>query len=191
MTADTTSRTFFDRMYQVDIDPWKFASSHYELERYRAILEALPLARYRHGFEPGCSVGVLTEQLASKCDAVDAIDISPLAVERVRQRCSDLRNVDIQCGALPTDIPAGEFDLIVFSEIGYYFESRQLRSLAAELLSHMSRGGTFLSAHWLGSSPDHILSGDQVHEVILGIEELSLEYSEKHAGFRLDRWVCR
>ena len=191
MTADTTSRTFFDRMYQVDVDPWKFASSDYELGRYRAILEALPLARYSHAFEPGCSIGVLTEQLASRCDVVDAVDISPVAVERARQRCSNFPNVAIQCGALPADIPAGELDLIVFSEIGYYFEIQQLRSLIAELLSHMQQGGTFLSAHWLGSSPDHILTGDQVHEVILGVEELSVEHSEVHAGFRLDRWVRR
>ena len=30
--------------------------------------------------------------------------------------------------------------------------------------------GTFLAAHWLGWSPDHVLDGDRVHRVLQTIQ---------------------
>src|SRR5579862_4119523 len=37
--------------------------------------------------EIGCSEGVFTEQLASKCASLSAYEISPVAAERARKRC--------------------------------------------------------------------------------------------------------
>lgn len=191
MIIDTITRAFFDGIYQRNPDPWNFASSTYELGRYERILQALSRTRYKRAFEPGCSIGVLTELLASVCDRVEAMDISEVAVDRARQRCSNLSNIHIECATMPNDMPAGEFDLIVFSEVGYYFTESQLESLINRLTMHTSSGGTFLAAHWLGSSPDHLLSGDRVHQVISGVDELILEHSERHADFRLECWTRR
>jgi len=189
MTVETTSRPFFDALYERNPDPWHFASSNYELGRYERIVQALSGSRYKRVFEPGCSIGVLTEQLASICDEVEALDISGVAVDRARQRCSHLSNVHIRQGTIAKDIPTREFDLVVFSEIGYYFDDTHLASLIDQLIRRTSPGGTFIAAHWLGSSPDHLLSGDCVHEVILEAKGLVLDCSERHAKFRLDRWV--
>jgi SAM-dependent methyltransferase len=191
MSVETTSRKFFDALYQRNPDPWQFASSDYELGRYERIVQALSRSRYGRAFEPGCSIGVLTEQLASICDAVEALDISGLAVDRARQRCSHLSNVQIRQGTIPKDIPTGQFDLIVFSEIGYYFDETRLASLVDQMISVTGHGGTFLAAHWLGSSADHLLSGDRVHEVILEAKALVLDYSERRTEFRVDRWLRR
>lgn len=191
MIRDNTSRRFFEGMYQRDPDPWNFASSPYELGRYAYILEALRDRQYKRAFEPGCSIGVLTEELASICDMVEAMDIAHVAVDQARHRCSNLANVHIKCAALPGGIPAGKFDLIVFSEVGYYLSKLQLQSLINRLITHITPGGTFLAAHWLGSSSDHLLSGDHVHQIITRSEGLSLNYSERHKDFRLDRWACR
>ncbi len=191
MSVKTTSRQFFDALYQRNPDPWRFASSDYELGRYERIVQALSGSRYKRAFEPGCSIGVLTEQLASVCDAVEALDVSGVAVDRARQRCSHLYNVQIRQGTIPKDIPIGQFDLIVLSEIGYYFDETRLASLVDQLISITSPGGTFLAAHWLGSSADHLLRGDRVHEVILETEGLLLDYSERRTEFRVDRWLRR
>jgi predicted TPR repeat methyltransferase len=191
MIMNTTSQVFFNSMYQRNPDPWNFASSPYELGRYAHIIEALRGRRYNSAFEPGCSIGVLTEELASICDIVEATDIAQIAVDRARHRCSSLANVHIECGALPDNIPTGKFDLIVFSEIGYYFSEFQLQSLINRLITHMDPCGTFLAAHWLGSSSDHLLSGDQVHQLIMDAERLNLVHSERHENLRLDRWVCQ
>jgi SAM-dependent methyltransferase len=191
MFMNTISQVFFDGMYQRNPDPWNFASSPYELGRYQHILQALRGTRYNRAFEPGCSIGVLTEGLASISDQVEATDISYVAVNRARHRCRNLTNVHIECATLPHGLPDGKFDLIVFSEIGYYFSELQLKSLVNRLITHIAPGGTFLAAHWLGSSSDHLLSGDQVHQIIVGAEGLNLNHSDRQENFRIDRWECR
>ena len=192
---DHTSQAFFEKMYASKADPWAFETSKYERSRYTAIFEALKHRRYAHAFEPGCAIGVLTEQLATLCDRVDATDISPTAIRRTAERCRNLPNVHTTCGALPALIPDGPFNLIVLSEIGYYFEEPILLDLANSLVDRMATSGTLIAAHWLGTSKDHLLHGDRVHEILATIPGVTLEHSERHpstqhAGFRLDRW-CR
>ena len=84
MSLSPTSAEFFETMYAEREDPWEFASSQYERDRYAAIVRALGNRRYRRAFEPGCSIGILTPQLAAFCDRVEAMDISPTAVARAR-----------------------------------------------------------------------------------------------------------
>ncbi len=189
MSLSPTNADFFETMYSERQDPWDFASSQYERDRYAAIIRALGNRRYCYAFEPGCSIGILTAQLAMFCDRIEAMDISQTAVARARVHCESLPNVRILCGSLPDLIPNEEFDLVVFSEIGYYFSETQLRSLAIELVSRMTPEGTFLAVHWLGSSQDHVLDGDRVHCILQTIPNLSLVESERYPGFRLNRWT--
>jgi len=109
-------------------------------------------------------------------------------VKLARERCKDLPNVNIVCGELPSIIPAGSFDLIVLSEIGYYFNDTQLAKLGQKLVRRLSQPGTLLATHWLGTSDDHLLHGDQVHEILAGLSGLRHIHFERHRGFRLDRW---
>jgi cyclopropane fatty-acyl-phospholipid synthase-like methyltransferase len=185
---DTTSQEFFDEKYRQNRDPWHFASSEYERARYDAIFRATNTQRYVKAFEPGCSIGVLTARLAGICEHVLATDISPAAVREARQRCIALKNVEIACGALPNVVPLEPQDLIVLSEIGYYFTREQWKSVVETLSDLLVKHGALVAAHWLGSSEDHLLKGDEVHEVLEGIATLKLVCAEKHAGFRIDRW---
>jgi protein-L-isoaspartate O-methyltransferase len=189
MTLDTTSQSFFEKIYQTSEDPWGFASSDYERDRYATIMRALRGRAYRNTFELACSVGVLTTQLALISEQVHAIDISPTAITRAHERCRAYSNVSVSCGRLPTDIPTIAFDLIVFSEIGYYFNETGLAELARKLVERLEPNGIFLAAHWLGNSPDHILSGDRVHEILKSVDGLELEVEQCYSCFRLDRWA--
>jgi SAM-dependent methyltransferase len=189
MTTNTTNQEFFEAKYRENIDPWAFASNDYEQTRYSATCHALDHRRYRRGFEPGCSIGILTARLSPICEHVDAIDISPTAVRQARQHCAHLPNVSIKCGSLPSDIPTGTFDLVVLSEIGYYFERQELFEIGSLIAGCLERSGVLLAVHWLGHSEDHLLDGDSVHEILGHLDGLTLEYSERHAGFRIDRWV--
>ena len=183
-----SSAAFFEAKYRQTADPWDFVSDPYELCRYDAILAALSHRRYRQAFEPGCSVGVLTAKLAGICDAVEAVDFSPTSVERARERCVHLPGVRVSCRSFAERMPVENFDLIVLSEIGYYFEPREWGGISARLIAAMVPGTTLLAAHWLGYSSDHRMNGDRVHE-ILSSNLLSLQHSERHDAFRLDRWV--
>jgi protein-L-isoaspartate O-methyltransferase len=189
MNESTTSAEFFERKYRKNPDPWNFAGSEYERSRYDVIIAALGDQRFECAFEPGCSVGELTAMLATRCGHVVAIDTSATAIERAKRRCQHLANVELHVGALPDSIPNGKFDLVVFSEIGYYFDEGALPQIGNLLVDRLQIGGMFLAAHWLGTSGDHVISGDRVHEILRGIATLELQHAERHSGFRLDRWV--
>jgi protein-L-isoaspartate O-methyltransferase len=189
MTTATTTKDFFELKYQLNADPWAFASSSYELDKYRTTIEALMPRRYRRAFEPGCSIGVLTAHLARICDQVQAMDIAPSAVRIARARCKALNNVVVECGAMPATTPSGSFDLIVLSEIGYYFSEEQLKNLGMGLVERLERQGVFLAVHWLGRSKHHLLHGSHVHSILGSLDGLIHDHSELHSDFRLDRWV--
>jgi trans-aconitate methyltransferase len=191
MSASPSSPAFFEAKYQQQPDFWGFASKPEELFRYGRIIAAVEDRRYRQGFEPGCSVGVLTERLSALCDHVEAFDFSSTASAQARERCAPLHNVEIHCAALPDRMPGPQTDLLVLSEIGYYWTETEWRKLAGLLVDSLQPGATVLAAHWLGHSPDHRLSGDRVHEILLESPQLLLSHSERHPAFRLDRLVRR
>ena len=186
---DKSSATFFEAKYRAKADPWDFAHSPYELARYDAVMAAVSGRRYRRTFEPGCAVGVLTERLAAISDSVQACDFSETAVGRARARCADLPNVTITCGALAMDTSFRGFDLIVVSEIGYYFKLPTWIEMASRFAASMDPGATLLASHWLGQSKDHRISGDAVHEALRASPLLRVTHEERHEAFRLDRFV--
>jgi SAM-dependent methyltransferase len=189
MAEHPNSQAFFEAKYQSAADPWDFATSQYEQQRFSATLNALGGRRFSRAFEPGCSIGILTERLAGICRRVEAMDISPTAVALARDRCRPYPNVSVIQGAVPDVMPEGLFDLIMFSEIGYYFDFDALQGLAAQLIAHLSRRGILIAVHWLGTSPDHRLTGDQVHRFLARIPGLLPDVSQRHKGFRLDSWT--
>ena len=179
----------FEQRYRERPDPWNFQTSPYEQTRYKVTLAALTQPRYSYAFEPGCSLGELTALLAQRCEQVLATDVSPSAVRRARQRCSAYENVRIECADLRDLQLEARPDLIVLSEIAYYFDSEQLADLARQLGNVLREGGTLLAVHWLGESRDHVLHGDEAHEVLLQQLDLKHEFGKRYSGFRLDRWT--
>src|SRR5688572_4722597 len=151
--ATPWSKNAFEAKYQREADPWGFATSSYELARYGKTVSALQRRHYPSAFEPGCSIGVLTSRLAQRCTRVLAWDIAPLAVTEARRRCKKFAGVKIQCKDLSVEpLPKGPFDLIVFSEIGYYFSAPFLTVLANKFHCSLRPGGEFVAVHWLGNS---------------------------------------
>jgi predicted TPR repeat methyltransferase len=188
--TSTTTESFFEAKYRDAADPWDFARSSYELARYSAILNALSPRRYNLAFEPGCSVGVLTEKLAAFCNHIEAFDLSETAVERAHIRCVYLPNIHIRHASLTEFLPH-DADLYLFSEVGYYLTREALHKHLERAIEHLAPSATLLACHWLGHSPDHILSGDEVHDTIHQLPNLQHEHAERHTDFRLDRWTKR
>lgn len=180
---------YFDEKYKNNPDPWQFASSTYELDRYEHIYKALSHKQYNLIFEAGCSIGILTKKLSTLASFVTAIDISPTAVSIANQYCSQLNNVSIHCASL-TDIHLDKkTDLLILSEIGYYFFAHEWKEIVMNLLSHCAPKTTILASHWLGFSAEHVLSGDEVHNIIQSVDGLHCEYKERNPLFRLERWI--
>lgn len=187
-TVDAPEGNSFEAMYQRDRDPWRFRTSWYERRRYAETMSTLGQPRYRYAFEPGCSIGELTTLLAARCDRVLASDVSLTAARLAVLRCAEFPGVEIQCADLRQSIPLGPFDLAVVSEIGYYFEKDALAYYARQLAARVAGGGELIAVHWLGSSADHALHGDEVHQVLLDELPMSWVAGRRFEGFRIDSW---
>ncbi len=80
------------------------------------------------------------------------------------------------------------FDLVVLSEIGYYFEVPELVELRDRAVASLEPGGTLVAVHWRGHSDAHRLHGDVVHAHLAdaaGVRPLGAYLDD---GFRLDLW---
>jgi protein-L-isoaspartate O-methyltransferase len=168
----TLPPAYFDAMYAESGDPWGFTSRWYERRKYALTLAALPRERYRRGFEPGCSIGVLTALLATRCDSLLATDVAPAAVELATERLAAYDGVAVAELAVPQDWPEGSFDLIVLSEIGYYLSADDLELMLDRAVSSLEPGGTLAAVHWRHPVADYPLRGDDVHDLLATSPEL-------------------
>jgi hypothetical protein len=155
----TLRAEYFDALYTADPDPWKFAASPYERDKYALTLDAMPKPRYRSALEVGCSIGVLTRSLASRCDTLVAIDAAQAPLLEARRRCADLPGVRFEHMFVPDQWPDGAFELILLSEIVYYLNLEDVGRLATRVLGSLPRGCSVILVHWIGPT-DYPLSGD-------------------------------
>jgi SAM-dependent methyltransferase len=162
----TVSPEYFDGMYAASPDPWGFESRWYERRKYAVTMALLPAERYRDAFEPGCSIGVLTGLLAGRCDRLLSCDAAAAAAEAAGRRNAAHPNVRVEQRLLPGDWPAGDFDLIVFSELLYYFGEDDLRDVLRLAAGALRPGGTLIAVHWRHPVPEYPRSGDEAHAAI-------------------------
>jgi len=181
---------YFDDVYRANNDPWQFASSPYERGKYATTLAALPHPHYGRAFEIGCSIGVFTAQLALRCGHLLSIDVSEAALAQAQQRCAGLPQVEIKKMQVPHEFPAGEFDLILVSEVGYYFSPADLARTADQMLAALPPGGQLLLVHWTPVVPDYPQTGDEVHDFFLAKAQpggpLRHLTGQRHDKYRLD-----
>ncbi|MDI6627718.1 MAG: SAM-dependent methyltransferase [Rhodococcus sp. (in: high G+C Gram-positive bacteria)] len=173
------SADYFRNVYAVKDDPFMLDSKWYERRKYALTVASLPKPHYRRALEPGCSIGVLTEQLATRCDHVVSTDVVDSALDSARTRVGETAAVEFalwslsdQWSALPT--PEETFDLIVVSEVGYYLDAADLASAMTRAVDHLEAGGTLVAAHWRHDVDDYPISGDRVHEIIAATSGLAL-----------------
>ena len=182
---------YFDQLYQENEDPWDFEGSDYEHEKYAATLAALPHERYRNAFEIGCSIGVLTEQLALRCDHLLAVDGSEIPLRRTRERLAPQPHVRIEKMRVPDTFPNDQYDLILVSEVGYYWSWEDLAKAQRHILDTLLSGGHLLLIHWILPT-NYPLTGDEVHEAFRHVAQttqaLSHRYHRRTAQYRLDVW---
>ncbi len=178
--------SYFRRIYARKSDPWDFETSPYEKHKYDATLRSLPEDCYESGLEVGCSIGVLTEKLSGRSERLLGLDISSKALDVARQRCAHKDHVSFACMQVPAQMPEGEFDLIVVSEVAYYWQMPDLERAATGLAERHVPGGHLILVHLTEHVPDYPLRGDQVHDYWLSRPEWRAVHHERHQRFRLD-----
>ncbi len=179
---------WFEAEYARDPDPWRFATSEYERAKYADTLAALDPRRFESAFEVGCSIGVLTTQLAPRCDRLLAVDVAEAALARARQACAGWPNVGFARMRVPDQWPEGQFDLILLSEVLYYLDSTEIDRAATSVLRTLKPGGVALLVHWTGPT-DYPCSGDETAERFIAATAGTLKpvSQVRRAKYRLDR----
>ncbi|TDN45805.1 LmbE family N-acetylglucosaminyl deacetylase [Curtobacterium flaccumfaciens] len=158
-TAASRSRESFDAHYERKPEGWDFEGSWYERRKRAVTLAALPRERYRSALELGCATGVLTAALTERADDVLGTDISAAPLERARHRAPAARFVQ---AALPSEWPAGRWDLVVMSEVGYYLSSADLDATIDRVLASLDDDGVLVACHWRHPDDEAVSSGDVV-----------------------------
>lgn len=164
---DRLGQDFFADFYSGGADPWGFETRWYERRKRDLTLAALPRERFETALELGCSIGVTTAALAVRCDDLLALDIVEEPLRTARKRLADRPRVRFERRTLPEEWPAGRFDLIVMSEVGYYLDTAGLRDLVRRMRGALTDDGVLVACHWRHPVAEYPLTGDAVHEVLL------------------------
>lgn len=167
--APTLPSDYFEKLHHRKSDPWGFATRWYEQRKRAVTMSALPAHDLGRVLEIGCSVGVLTEQLAARATHVVATDVSGTALRRADERLTaagtsgrvDLLHTDTDAG-----LPPGPFDVVVLSEVGYYLDRDRLVTLVTGLPEVLADDGAVLACHWRHPVTDYPLTGDDVDAVV-------------------------
>lgn len=180
--------SYFENLFEHSDDPWSFKKRWYERRKRALTLATLPRQRYRSAFEPGCANGELSAELAARCDQLLVCDTSKSAVELARKRLAQLDNVQVLHARLPQQWPEAQFDLIVFSELGYYLDEHDLNLWIDRAVASLTDDGQLLACHWRPDIDGCPLTARVVHDRLS--ERLQMHHMVSHHedDFLLDVW---
>ena len=179
-------REYFEGLYAESEDPWNFEASEYERDKYARTLAALGDRTFGRALEAGASIGDFTEMLADRCGELLAVDVSERAVAAAKRRLSGRENVRVERRTLPEQMPSGPFDLIVASEVLYYFPEDEMLTVLRGFERELARGGTLLAVHWRRKTKAYPLQGDEVHELVVEHTRLTNKETIIEPNYRLD-----
>jgi SAM-dependent methyltransferase len=143
--------------------------------------------------EIGCAVGSFTEVLAPRCRELVAVDISENAVRIARGRLARYAHVSCERRTLPTEYPDGRFDLVIASDVFYYWTPEDVISTLNAVEQSLTPGGVFVAASY-SVRICSFLTGHEVHVLLRKSTTLENDFSgstEFGSGrpYLLDRFV--
>jgi SAM-dependent methyltransferase len=184
--SEALPASYFDRMYADHEDPWDFTGRWYEARKRAVTMASLPRPRFERAFEPGCSIGLLTELLSARCDELVAWDVSPAAVESAQQRLGTRPGVRVECRSICADWPDGRFDLVVISEIAYYLDESGAQELGRAAAHCLTDTGLVVLCHWLHPVEDYPLAGRHAQRLVRQASGLETAVRHQESDFLLE-----
>ncbi len=182
--AHLADLAYFDDLYRHSADPWGLDARFYEQRKRAVMLAALTRPRFDRAFEPGCSTGALTIELARRCREVVAWDVARAAVDAARRRLDGAQNVVVGTGRIPDEWPDGRFDLVLLSEVGYYCDD--LDALVRQVDSCLSDDGVLVACHWRHPASMHSHTAGAVHAALSAGRRMIVNHVED--DFLLQAW---
>jgi len=189
----------FEALYAAGDDPWDVRGSWYEQRKRALLLACLRKPRYRSVFEPGCGNGEMSAALAARADALLACDAAPSAIDAARRRLAELDagivsgigcDLRIEQRSLPADWPQEHrFDLIVMSELAYYFDTTTLGAIFAMARDGLSLDGELLLCHYMPDFDDRVTSTADVHALLGATGGLVRTLRHLDGEFLIESWT--
>lgn len=192
-SMEATRAATFDAMYDGGDDPWRFENSFYEERKRHLIMAVLGRKRYSRVLEVGCATGHLTRALTVRADHVTAFDASTRALAVARRRTAARTDgaagsVTWLHGHAPGVLPAGPFELVVLSEIGYFLTPRELLATLRRVRSALAADGEIVLGHWQHPTSGIPLNGAFVHTQAGAVFDLPHRAHYADADVRIDVW---
>ncbi len=182
-------RDYFAGLYGRNEDPWGIGTRWYEARKRALLLATLPRERFARAFEPGCGGGHLSVALAPRCDALVAMELAESAAGQARQRLAPFPHARVLTGELPQQWPEGSFDLMVFSELGYYFPKPDWHEVAAMAATALADDGVIVACHFRHPFAEQQITAQAVHEAIGAQRGLYRHIRHEEPDFLLELWT--
>jgi SAM-dependent methyltransferase len=149
---DLSLRGEFEKMYQEIDDPWGCHQANGSLNNRIFCDMVFHTRRYPSLLDIGCGLGDLTNLLhrSNEGGDVSGWDISPTAVDKAKERFSDIR---FECKNILTDPLDQKYDLITISEILWYILD-DLDGVFGKLQSGLKKGGALAIHQYFPSKQD-------------------------------------
>jgi 2-polyprenyl-3-methyl-5-hydroxy-6-metoxy-1,4-benzoquinol methylase len=128
-------------------DAWHYTENPFEKTRFDLVVEALAGMVVGKALEVGCAEGHLTRRLAGLAHQLTACDIVDAALERARDHCRELPNVQFLKIDVRTHWPDEVFDLVIYSDVLYYFSKPEIKRVIHDSAEHVGDGGHLLFAN--------------------------------------------
>jgi len=186
LPLDAPSDDALDDLHESSADPWKVRTSWYEKRKRAVTLASLPRERYSRALEVGGSVGALAAELAGRVDDLVVVDESRAATDAAHSSLGSLVGVEVVQGSVPEDWPAGHFDLVVVSEVGYFLSPARLRRLVVRVESCLTDGGAVVLCHWRHPVRGWPMDGPAVHRHWSEWSDVPRVATHVEDDFRLD-----
>jgi predicted TPR repeat methyltransferase len=149
------SQDRYTELFTARPDPFGYQLKPFEFDKFEAAIELLKSVgndgRFERAWEIGCAEGVFTARLAPLCEQLTAADYVSLALDRVRARCQEFRNISLAKWDLKSDPAPGSFDLIVIMDVlGSLGGRRDILRARDKLVSALAPGGYLLCGDCFG-----------------------------------------
>jgi len=190
-----TLTAHFEALYAADEDPWSVRAAWYERRKRTVLLASLGKERYRQVFEPGCGNGEMSAALAARCERLLACDGAASAVAAARRRLQDVapdvapEAVRIEQRSLPAQWPGERgYDLVLISELAYYFDAAALEDLLVRAHAMLDAGGELALCHYLHDFDDRVSATAQAHAVAGRLPGMRRTVHHLDQDFLLEIW---
>jgi 2-polyprenyl-3-methyl-5-hydroxy-6-metoxy-1,4-benzoquinol methylase len=138
----------FDSIFSVKQDPWATTTSVSEAERFAvtfATLDASGRNRFGNAVELGCAEGIFTERVALRCDHLDALDFSEVALDRARARLTGHSGVTFRRWDMRHESLAGSYDLVIaMGVLTSLYRPGDVRRVTRSVIDAVKPGGFLL-----------------------------------------------